>query len=281
MSGFRAIQLLDENGIPYGVKHIDNIPRVLTTTFEQAVSNEMIDGYRAIRIHGQNNDVDSTREDCINFGGTYSFPSTGGTQMEVVGAEPTDASGSTGVQQVEIHYLDTHYEEQREQVWMSGATVMTTVATDIIRINAFHAIKVGSTGFAGGTIVLRGVGGGTTYAQIDKGLNVALQAIYTIPANKKLCITDWTVGAGSAAGSRYCEFLLRATAHDDFGDIEYNANLFNVFDIVAAQDASYQRNFNLHLCLPPKTDIKVSVKSDAATANAETSCGINGYLKPI
>lgn len=278
MAYSQAVKFIDPSNNPYGVAQIDNKPRVSSVPYTYDIAKGNVPNHRPIRIHGMNPDVDNVREDLIYNGGTYVFPAAA-IQMEVVSTSASDTIAGTGVQKIEIHWLDENYVEYDEEISLNGATPVLTVATNILRINGMHSIQVGSGGVAAGDIIIRPVGGGNTYGIIPATLNQLIQAVYTVPKDKRFFITDWSVGAGNAAGGRYCEFTLRATAHDDEGIIEYIAGVFHVWGLIAAQDANYQQFFTLPIKLPSKTDIKLSAVSDAGTASAMTSGCVEGWIE--
>lgn len=234
---------------------------------------------RIIRIRGQNPDVDDVYEDCWEVGGNYVFPPAGGIQMRVVSTNANDTAAGTGVRQVEIHYLDANYIERDEEITLNGTTPVNTVATNILRLNSMHAIDVGSSGFAVGTINLQNTAGTVTYCRISPNKNTFLQAIYTVPKNKKLEVASFKTGSGSPAGGRYCEFLFRSTAHDDEGNIEHLDGVFHIWDITASQDNDLQTTYIHPMIFPEKTDVKVTVKSDAVIANAVATAYIEAELK--
>lgn len=237
---------------------------------------------RPIKIIGKNPDVDNAREDMWELGGTYVFPTAGGIQMQIVSSSANDAAGSTGIRQIELHYIEaTTFLEKDEILTMNGVTPVNTVATNIYRINGIHAIQVGSNGTAVGNISLQSVGGATTYSRITAGLNTHLQAIYTVPSGYNAYITGWAVGTGSTAGTAFNEFLLRATVHDDEGTHEFLDGVFHIWDILSGQDASFNRTFKVPIKLPEKTDLKISALSDSAIANANCSCSIEVILIPV
>src|SRR3990172_6299845 len=121
MSNFRAIQLLDQYGVPYGVKQIDNKPRVVANPYFYEVAKGTVPNHRAVRIYGNNPDVDNVREDLVNFGGTYVFP-TAGMQMKIASTNANDNATGTGIQQVELHYLDDTWTEYDEYITLNGVT---------------------------------------------------------------------------------------------------------------------------------------------------------------
>lgn len=274
----QAVKFLDEANNAYGIAHIDNKPRVSSMPYTYDIVHGNIPNHRPIRVNGLNPDIDNVREDLIYGGGTYVFPAVA-QQMEVVSTSASDTLAGSGVQKIEIHWLDENYNEFDEEISLNGATPVLTVATNILRINGMHSIQVGAGGVAAGDIIIRPVGGGSSFGIIPAGLNQLIQAVYTVPLAKRYFITNWSVGAGNAAGGRYCEFTLRATAHDDEGTIEYIAGVFHVWGLIAAQDANIQQFFTLPIKLPAKTDIEISAVSDAGTANAVCSGCIEGWIE--
>lgn len=252
----------------------------IATDFGLEVSKGAITG-RPIKILGKNPDVDDAREDLWEIGGSYVFPAAG-IQMQVVSTSANDAAGGTGVRQIEIHYIEAiTFLEKDEIVTLNGVAPVTTLAINIYRVNGFHAIQVGSGGVAAGNISLQSVGGGVTYSRISIGLNNHLQAIYTVPDGFNLYVFAWHTGTGSTAGARWTEFILQMTAHDDEGAIEYLSGVFHIWDIIAGQDTSFDRKFSFPIKVPPKTDIKISVISDAAVSNAICSAGVDAVLIPV
>lgn len=233
---------------------------------------------RPIKILGKNSDVDDTLEDLWEPGGTYVFPPAGGIQMRVVSTSANDTAAGTGSRQIELHYLDANYAEHDEHIILNGTTPVSTVATNIFRVLGCHSIAVGSGGVAAGNISIQNTAGTVTYGYISAGVNTMLQAIFTVPAGKKMYIFGWDGGSGTAAGGRWTEFLLRATAHDDEGTIEWLSGVFHIWDIKNIQDAQFNKPYALPIIFPEKVDIKISVRSDTSIANAICAAGIDTCL---
>lgn len=157
----QAIKFLDEANVAYGIPKVGGKPRVSSTPYTYDIAKGNVPNHRPIRIHGLNPDVDNVREDLIYGGGTYVFPPAA-AQMEVVSTNASDSLAGTGVQKIEIHWLDDLYVEYDEEIILNGATPVLTVATNILRINGMHSIQVGTGGVAAGDIIIRPVGGGNT-----------------------------------------------------------------------------------------------------------------------
>ena len=72
--------------------------------------------------------------------------------MQVVSSSVADTAAGTGVQKVQIDYLDTDYKQQSEIVTLNGTTAVPTVATNILRVNDFFATEIGTGRISAGTI---------------------------------------------------------------------------------------------------------------------------------
>jgi hypothetical protein len=271
-----GVKLVDDGGTLYGVQHITNRPRVVATPYLYAIAEGDVSGHYPLHKVGYNADIDDASETLWPYGGEYVFPPSA-MQMEVISSSVDDdgSPAGTGVQQVEIHYLDGSWEEQEETVTLNGTTAVATVATDIYRVQSMHAVAVGSGGVAAGNIDLREVDDSPVYARIPLGYNNALSAVWTVPAGKTLFITGWGQGVGNAAGNRMATFRLRATMNEGV----YLAGVFQVTSLVVLQDMANKVEFDIPIACPAKTDIKISAVSDSITANAICSASFEGWYE--
>ena len=106
-------QCEDENGIPYGLKHIGNKVRVSAMPYLYDIAEGNVDDHASTHILGHNDDIDNAVEDIWEPGGSYTFPSSA-MQMEVVSSDAEDTAAGPGARTVMIHYLDSNYDEQTE-----------------------------------------------------------------------------------------------------------------------------------------------------------------------
>jgi hypothetical protein len=225
-------------------------------------------------VFGKNLVVNNVYEDLWEGPtGTYVFP-TVPIQMQLVSTSASDSAAGVGIQRVLVHYLDTNYDIQNEQVTLNGVTPVLTVATNILRINSLHAIKVGTTGNAVGNISLQNVGGGVTYGFISSGINTAMQAIYTVPNGVTGYISHWQASSGSS-GNHFCQIELRATTHD--GTIW--PGVFLIQDGTGTQNSGVEITFPIPIPIPSKADVKLSVISDASNANVTALGAIMGWFE--
>ncbi len=259
----------------YAVEVIGRKLRTSAEPYGWDIAEGAVANHQHMRALGYNGNVDNAFEDLWSVGGTYIFP-TAGMGMEIISSSTSDASAGIGARTVEVHYLDDAWVEQMETLTLTGTVAVATIATDMYRINNFHVMSVGSSGVAVGDIDLRHLGNTPIYARILATENMEFQAIWTVPINKTAFLVEWMVGIGHQSGNRFGEFLLKATS--DFDDT-YLAGVFQSKDIIHVQDGAMEANFSIPLRLPAKTDIKISVKSDAAASNALCAGHFEGWYE--
>lgn len=233
---------------------------------------------RSFDVLGHAYNIINNRVDVTNIGGTspavYVFPASP-IQMRIVSSSANDTSGGTGIRSVTLHYLDTNYAVQQEDITLNGTTPVNTVATNILRVQEVHAKTVGSIGQSAGDIILTDTTGTTVYARIETGFNRNRNATFTIPAGKTGYLTHWNISSGTSSGTHYTRFTLRMTTHDGV----VLPGVFIGHDGSAALNASENIYYDIPITLPERTDIKVSVISDAANANAEVNSHFSGWYE--
>jgi len=83
MSNFGYVGLKDESGVAYGVKHVQNKPRVSSMPYLYDIAEGNVSGHTAWSKVGFNPAITTNMEDVWSYGGTYVFP-TATTIMEVL-----------------------------------------------------------------------------------------------------------------------------------------------------------------------------------------------------
>ncbi|KKN73939.1 hypothetical protein LCGC14_0395040 [marine sediment metagenome] len=68
-----ATQLVDENGVPYGVKHIDNKPRVSAMSYLLDIAEGNVPNHTSVNKFGQNPAVGATLEDVWGYSALYDY----------------------------------------------------------------------------------------------------------------------------------------------------------------------------------------------------------------
>ena len=245
-----------------------------------AIGAGVIPGKTPVNIYGRNSDVDNTVE-CVwmgpaGLGGPYVFPATP-IRMQVVSTDNTqDTAGGTGARSVKINYLDTNFLEQEETINLNGTTAVPTVATNILRVNAFYVVVAGTGKVPLGNLSLQSVGGATTYAYIIAGYNNSTKAVYTVPANKSLYITSWHVSAGAATLGHFTQFNILSNA--TLNGVK-NDSIYLVHSALCLTDAAIETRAEIPFKIPATCDIYITAVSDAAGANVIATTNVQGWIE--
>jgi hypothetical protein len=145
-------------------------------------------------------------------GPTFNIPPAAGVQMTIVSTSANDTVGGSGVQQLEVHYLDANLDDQIELVNMNGLTPVLTVASNIRFIQCFHGHLVGATKLAEGLITCSN--GGIEYARVSAGRIRCESSARMVPRGKNLFVADLSAGANSGTATAQVEIELVATQLD-------------------------------------------------------------------
>ena len=276
-----AISFVDENGAAYGVKHVNNKPRVSSMPYLYDIAEGNIAGHTEFERFAYNADIDIASEDIWTAGGVYVWPAIA-QQMELVSTSAADDGNplGTGVGVVTIYYLTADGTAATEDVTLNGTGVVTTTAQDIYRVNSMKAKTVGTGGAAAGVISIRNFADTPVYSQIEVGNTRSRNSMYTVPKGKTLYITSMFAGLGyvsSAANpSNSAMVTLRATY--DHEAVALRAFFMPHAEIqVGSGGGGVVRPFEIPMKFPAGTDIKVSATTSAN--NGQVSVGLRGWLE--
>ena len=264
---YPALCWVDEAGAVYPYKNAGNKPRVSTTPYLYSISEGEVAGHVPRRVLGRNAAVSTTLVDLTQLaGGAVPLP-TSAVAMEIVSTSANDALAGTGVQSVEIHYLDADWNEVDEEIELAGLTPVN-LASPAIRINGLHSKAVGSGGKAAGDIVVRTQGGaGTDYHVLKTGEVNSYPGIFSVPAGKTAFLVAWGWSAGKGK-----ETEVRLAGNFDPFDFVKTDGAYNIHDSGSVLSASDSRTFRLPVKAPEKTDIILkAIVTDTGTVTATGS----------
>jgi hypothetical protein len=200
-------------------------------------------------------------------------PSTG-EQMEVVSSNAADNANGTGIQQVEIHYLDGSGDQRSEVLTLDaadGTTPVQTQATDIRFVNELHATRVGSNGVAQGDIDIRSVATPlNVFNRILLGGNYALTVSRMVPRGHSFFLKYWT--ATSTVQNKQVTLRIRATQH---GGTPI-PGVFLFLDSAVLEVSTYEHVWACPPRIPALSIIKVSAWANQV--GTDVSAAFNGYL---
>lgn len=273
-----GIQLLDKTtNLPKPVLFNADSPQVCSQDYLQAIGEGDVADHSLFSKFGRVSGVNTAIVDLWSGAALYVFP-VSAVKLDIVSTSAQDkgtASVGTGIQKVRIIGLDANHLEISEDITLNGQTIVTTTK-DFLRINKFYAIQCGTSGFAIGTITAKLTGQATIYSQIDIGLTIDRQMIYTVPAGKKLYLTSIRLSSGiggTAVKNEFCIFTAKAKTD--------GVNTFDFFLPLAeigVMNNSIAINLEVPVVIPEKTDLKMSVVGDSAQG-ALCTASVRGWIE--
>ena len=244
---------------------------VLSNSIESEISRGTIDGMTEFLGFGERNNLTANTNVDI-WKGTSNEPmlpnQLGGEQMMLVSSDFDDRLTGTGVQKVEIDYLDAIGNEQYETINLNGTAFVRTVGTNIRFVNAIHATQVGSGTVASGDISICANGTLiTVYNMISVGGNMSLSIQRMVPYNKTFYLHEWTASCASPNDTTRVLIRLRATCIH--GTRVQGVYLFS--DTAQLNNSFYNKDFYVPKKIPQLSIIKASARSNADGAFVSAS----------
>ena len=269
-----GIRIVDKKtGLP--VEILTKGGSIAVRNYLQAIAEGDVENHSSWSKLGVNTNLSTSMEDLWCVGGEYVFPTTG-MQMELVSSDVNDIAGGTGIRSVRLFYLTPDFTEHYEDITLNGTNVVTTVATDIFRVNNMRTLTCGSAGSAVGNVDIRHLSDSPIYGRIEAGHNRLRQMIWTVPKNKVLYIYNVLLSCGSGTGNRYVRFLTKGTYDNLIGTI---TSFFQTYTEVTMQDTTVDVPLEMPTKFIAGTDIKVSaISPDGASAG---SCVIRGWVETV
>lgn len=156
-----------------------------------------------------------------------------GAAMDIVSSSASDSAAGTGIQQVEVHYIDTNGDEQLVVKELNGITPVSLGITARF-IQCVHADRVGSGLVAAGNISV--TSGGVTYSYISTGAVRCSSSARVVPKGKILHITDMVGGSSSGTAAADATISIRGT---ELGTHRYvQQSIYIPYNQVALQDSA-------------------------------------------
>lgn len=224
---------------------------------------------RSITIIGENPDVDTatTPETVWEVGGVITRP-TAATVVTVVSSHTSDDFGNVGANTVLIEGLDSNYKEIYETVNLDGINPVQTTQ-QFYRINFFRVVYSGSVQTNVGDI--DATVNGNIISRIGAGESLAHTALYTVPANHNLFLTNFSYGVIRSTGASFATFSTKVYV-PSINTITNSA--YVVVD--GSQVVSVSNEFSMAR-IPEKSDIWYTVDSVSAN-NTDAVVSVRGLL---
>jgi len=259
------VRFIDTDGAAYGVKHVDNKPRVSAMPYLYDIAEGNVADHEAVRRFGYNNAVGTTWETVSAVSGLAPYL-TSAERLNIASDDAADdgAPAGTGARTVRIVGLDGNYAEISETVTLNGETNVLTTAY-FLRVFDMVVLTAGSTGANEGLITASNTADDAVLREIEIGENNSLNACYTVPAGHVFYITQVMASEGSTKGSTLA-FWRRP-----FG------GLWTKIRSVVLLDSSIVLPVAVPMQVPAKTDIEIRAKS--ALGAAKVSAGFEGWIE--
>ena len=253
-------------------KTVSSITRVgQTEPFELQVARDQIAYHKRNFKFGFNPDIDNSLETIWAQGGLYTYLSTASTLYVSSSSTDDDAAG-TGARNITVSGLDANYDEISITVDLDGQNGVEL--GEFIRINRAIINTAGSGGANAGVIYVgtesSPSGGVPTnkYLTIAIGDNQTLMALWTVPRNYSAYLYQTNVTGACTTSNK---LLTTTIVARPFGGV------FQVKDKFGIQidGGAIVQKYHFPLRFEEKTDIEVRSISDAGSANAEVSAGLD------
>ena len=260
-----AARFIDESGTPYGVKHVDNKPRVSAVPYLYDIAEGNIAGHTAFFRFGHNEDVAAALETVWH--GSNLRPYLASAERLQITSDDVDDDGDPvgdGARTVTIIGLDGNYDMLEETVTMNGVGNVLTDAS-FLRVCSLVTATAGATGANEGTITASNNADTAVLAMMTPGENMSHSACLTVPDGYAAYIVQFTMGEASTKG---CEIALWSRTE---------GGLWTKGQGIVLLDSAIP----ISLAMPPpfasRTDIEI--RAEAVLAGANVTAGFEGWIE--
>lgn len=237
------IHFQDENGLPYGIERIGNVPRVSSRPYTYDIAEGSVSGLSSIRKFGHNDDVGAALETVWGAGGLYPWPASAEI-LKVSSSEAEDDGDPVGdgARTMQLFGLDANYALQNETITLNGEGAVSTTKS-YIRLFRAVVLTAGVSLGNEGTISVKNNANAITLLSIEPLKNQTLAAIFTIPAGCTGHIVCWFTATSSNKVTEANLFV------KPFGQV------FQVRAHLELNQGQFQQEFAFPEIVPEKSDI--------------------------
>jgi hypothetical protein len=266
------VRMLDENGTPYGVKHIDNKIRVSSVPYYTDIAKGNIPNHTAVNKFGHNSAVGATLEPVWDFSGVYDYLADDTFATMYISSDDGLDQGMT----YEVSGIDSDYNASTVTVTTDGSDGNTFVAlssgaADNQWWRIFRALNTSGTAAQGNIYISKDntdVGGNgipddtaDIQAQVVIGLEQTLMAQWTCPVDNQAFLTHLYASTSTV---KVTEIHLYTRP---FGGV------FNIKYIITLNASAYAQRYDFPLNISAKSDIRIM--ASAVGSGGEVSAGFD------
>jgi len=218
--------------------------------------------------------VTSIAANTLTIGNGFSRGGTAASRYYAV----VDKSAYTGAMAFMVEYLDASYAVHREICVLNGTTVITTVNTDIFRIQDMHIIATGSGNAPVGNIFLRHIDNTPVYGYISAGFTTSRMGVFTIPASKTLYLTQWMQGWATPNDTKFqtARFIMRTNSFPN-APFRTSGIFYPVTELIITNDQT-SIEYTVPLKFVATTDVVIAGIAFTGGAGPATSVG-RGWIE--
>lgn len=203
-----------------------------------------------------------------------SYPTDAGANSSCTAVHTTTGAAQTagtGVQAVQLDYLDGDGNRQSETIPLNGTSAVATVATDVAAILALTATAVGSSGGAVGTVTVKDVADAVTFDKLPIGANATACATFKVPARN----VAWLVAVHGSA-STATTVRVKSDCNPSTGAVVANASYDWASMLVGASQSKTDPAYPIGP-FPAGATIRLT---GTGAANPAVLAVAEGYLEP-
>ena len=177
--------------------------------------------------------------------GAFKIPDAAGINVDIVSSNINDIDGGSGVNEVEVHYLDIDLNEQAVIIPLNGTTPIVNAITGVRFINCMH-IQVTGTNGQGALGEIKAYVGAQIYSEIKAGDVRCSSSARMVPKGKRTMVSG--IVASAISGTAAARALVQVVATELDAHQYTDQGLFIPFGSIGLQDSS--EGFNLPVPLP-------------------------------
>jgi hypothetical protein len=179
--------------------------------------------------------------------GVFKIPDAAGIDIDIVSSNVNDIDGGSGINSIEVHYLDVELNEQSETILLDGTTPVVDAITGVRFINCMHIQLTGTNG-QGAVGDIKAYVGAQIYSEIKSGDVRCSSSARMVPKDKRMIVAG--IVGSAISGTAAARALIQIVA-TELGNHQYTEQgLFMPFGSIGLQDSS--EGFNLPVPLPFK-----------------------------
>jgi len=167
-----------------------------------AIARGEVEGSEPFGAYGERVNSTAGTNQLLWADGTWYIPNQStGEQVQIQSTSANDTVGGTGINSIDLHYLDDQLIFRTEIVPLNGTTPVFTTATNIRFIQCGHMVDYGSLKSAAGNITFTRVATPTQiFNQINATYNRCSSSARMVPAGKRAVIYSMVGSCTSGAG---------------------------------------------------------------------------------